>query len=59
MLAGEFLLLARFFDRLEVRVRRLGRWVKGRWVVSSTATKTLIVLAILVCVAVLGYWLFF
>jgi hypothetical protein len=59
MLAGEFLLFARFFDRLEVRLRRLGRWVKGRWVVSSTATQTLSVLTIQVCVAALGYWLFF
>jgi|SRR5215210_5247170 len=59
MLAGEFLPLARFFDRLEVWLRRLGRWVKGRWVVASTATKALIVLAILACVVALGYWLFF
>jgi hypothetical protein len=59
MLAGEFLLFARFFDRLEVRLRRLGRWVKGRWVVSSTATQTLSVLTIQVCVAALGYRLFF
>jgi Putative transmembrane protein (PGPGW) len=27
MLAGEFLPLARFFDRLEVRLRKLGRWI--------------------------------
>jgi hypothetical protein len=59
ILAGEFLLFARFFDRLEVRLRRLGRWVKGRWVVSSTATQTLSVLTIQVCVAALGYRLFF
>jgi hypothetical protein len=31
MLAGEFLPLARFFDRLEVRLRELGRWIKERW----------------------------
>jgi hypothetical protein len=31
LLAGEFLLLARFFDRLEVRLRKLGRWIKNRW----------------------------
>ena len=43
ILAGEFLPFARFFDGLEVWLRRLGRWVKGRWVVSYTLTKTLIV----------------
>jgi hypothetical protein len=32
MLAGEFLPLARCFDRLEVTLRRLGRWVESFWV---------------------------
>jgi hypothetical protein len=44
MLAGEFLPLARFFDRLEVRLRKLGRWIKDRWVGSPAAAKVLVVL---------------
>jgi hypothetical protein len=52
MLAGEFLLLARFFDRLEVRLRKLGRWIKDRCNTLPTSVK---VLAALVCVAALGY----
>ena len=31
MLAGEFLPLARFFDRLEVRLRKLRQWTKNQW----------------------------
>jgi Putative transmembrane protein (PGPGW) len=52
MLAGEFLPLARFFDRLEVRLRRLGRWIKGRWSRLPIVVKALVTL---VCVAALGY----
>jgi hypothetical protein len=52
MLAGEFLPLARFFDRVEVRVRKLGRWTKGRW---SRLPAVVKVLMVLVCVAALGY----
>jgi hypothetical protein len=52
MLAGEFLPLARLFDRLEVRLRMLGRWIKGRW---SRLPAVLKVLVALVCVAALGY----
>ena len=52
MLAGEFLPLARFFDRVEVRLRELGRWTKGRWSDLPTAGKVLVVL---VCVSALGY----
>jgi hypothetical protein len=29
LLSGELLPLARLFDRLEVRQRRLGRWVRS------------------------------
>ena len=59
MLAGEFLPLARFFDRLDMRLRRLGRWIKGRWVGLPAIAKFLVVL---ICVAALGYgayYLFF
>jgi hypothetical protein len=59
MLAGEFMPLARFFDRLDVRQRKLKQWIKGRWSRLPAISK---VLAVLVCVAVLGYgayYLFF
>jgi hypothetical protein len=52
MLAGEFLPLARFFDRLEVRLRDLGRLIKGRWSRLPAGVKSLMYL---VCVAGLGY----
>ena len=55
MLAGEFLPLARFFDRLEVRLRELGRWVKECWKSSSTLVRVLLVL---VCAATLGYGIY-
>jgi Putative transmembrane protein (PGPGW) len=43
MLAGELLFLARFFDRVEVRLRRLGRWIKSRWSRVPAAVKVLVV----------------
>jgi Putative transmembrane protein (PGPGW) len=52
MMAGELLILARFFDRVEVRLRRVGGWLKGRWRRLPTAVKVLVVS---VCVAGLGY----
>jgi len=52
LLAGEFLPLARFFDRAEVRLRKLGRWSKDRWSRFPAVVKVLVVL---VCVAALGY----
>src|SRR5918997_1538954 len=52
MLAGEFLLLARFFDRLEVRLRRLGRWIKERWVGLPAPVKAIVVIT---GIAALGY----
>ena len=52
MLSGEFLPLARFFDRLEVQLRRLGRWTKGRW---SSLPAVVKVLVVLTCVAAVGY----
>ncbi|HZC83732.1 MAG TPA: PGPGW domain-containing protein [Rubrobacter sp.] len=57
MLAGEVLLLARLFDRSEMRLRELGRWIKDIWTNSSTMVRLSIVLAILTCVVALGYWL--
>jgi hypothetical protein len=59
MLSGEFMPLARFFDRLDAGQRKLKRWVRGRWNRLSAISKAL---AILICVAALGYgayYLFF
>ena len=52
MLAGELLILARFFDRAEVWLRKLGRWIKGRWSRWPAAVKALVVS---MCAAALGY----
>jgi Putative transmembrane protein (PGPGW) len=52
MLAGEFLPLARFFDRAEVRLRELGRWVRDRWSRLPAVVKVSIISA---SVAALGY----
>jgi hypothetical protein len=57
MLAGESLPLARFFDRLEVRLRGLGRWIRNVWIKSSSVVRVLIILTILLCLAALGYWI--
>ena len=54
MLAGELLPLARFFDRLEVRLRRPGRWVNERWT-WPTPVKVLVVLS---CAVALGYGIY-
>jgi hypothetical protein len=45
MLAGEFLPLARLFDRLEVRLRNLGRRIKEHWNISPTSVKVVMILA--------------
>ena len=55
MLAGEFLPLARFFNRLEVRLRKVGQWIKECWKTLPTSVKAL---AALVCAAALGYGIF-
>ncbi len=52
MLAGEFQPLARSFDRLDVRLRKMAGWVKKRWNALPTLAK---VWAILACAAALGY----
>ncbi len=56
MLAGEFLLLARFFDRLDVRLRGLGRWIKECW---KTLPALVRVLLVLTCVAALAYGIYY
>jgi ABC-type multidrug transport system fused ATPase/permease subunit len=58
LLAGEFLLLARLFDRLGARLGRLGRWVKSLWRASSAALKVVVVLALVVLLSYGAYTLF-
>jgi len=55
MVAGELLPVARLLDWAEVKLRKLGRWARRVWKGAPPAAKALIVLAILTCVAVLGY----
>ena len=52
MLASELLILARFFDRAEVRLRKLGGWIKSRWSRWPVAVKVLVVS---VCAAAFVY----
>jgi hypothetical protein len=52
LLAGEFLLLARLFDKVGARLGRLGRWIKGVWRSSPAGIRFLVVLA---CAAPLAY----
>ena len=52
LLAGEFLLLARVFDRVGARLGRFGRWIKGVWRSSPVVIRVLVVLA---CAALLAY----
>ena len=56
MLAGELQPLARFFDRLEVRLRKMAGWVKGCWKTLPTPAKVLVAL---VCVVALGYGIYY
>jgi hypothetical protein len=55
MLAGEVRSLARFFDRLDVRLRKMAGWVKKRWHNSPTPAKVCVALA---CATALGYALY-
>lgn len=57
MLAGEFLPLARLFDRTEVRLRELARRVRALWAASPNAARAPIILAIIACIAALAYLL--
>ncbi len=55
LIAGEFRPIARFMDWAEVKLRALARWGADIWMSSSTVVKALICLAILLCIAALGY----
>jgi Putative transmembrane protein (PGPGW) len=46
LLAGEFLLLARLFDRIGARLGILGRWIKGVWRGSPLPMRVMVVLAL-------------
>jgi hypothetical protein len=59
VLSGELLPLARFFDRLEVRLRRLGRWARSPWVGLPAVAKILPVLAGVGALGYAAYYLFF
>ena len=54
MIAGEFWPVARLLDWAEVRVRRLGQWIKGTWR-SSAAGKVLVVSVAAICLAAILY----
>jgi len=56
ILAGELLILARFLDRAEVKLRGPARRAKVVWTRLPTAIRLLIDIAIPVCGAVLGLW---
>ena len=55
MLGSEFLVVARFLDWAEVRLRKLARLARNVWKSAPPAAKTLIVLAMVACVTALGY----
>jgi hypothetical protein len=55
MVGGEFLVVARFLDWSEVRLRMLARLARKIWAGATPVGKTLIVVVILVCVAALVY----
>ncbi|CAA9446256.1 MAG: hypothetical protein AVDCRST_MAG78-2904 [uncultured Rubrobacteraceae bacterium] len=62
LIAGEFRPIARFMDWAEVKLRAAVRWGVSVWAGSSTVMKVSICVAILLCLAALGYgayYLFF
>src|SRR5215217_2163357 len=59
MLAGELLPLACFFARLEVRLRRLGGRIKGRWTGLPAVVKIILVLTFVAALGYVAYYLSF
>jgi uncharacterized protein (TIGR02611 family) len=55
MLGGELLPVARFLDWVEVRLRKLVRWIREAWNNTPVVGKGLILLAILTVVAASAY----
>ena len=58
LLAGEFLLLARFFDKVGVQLGRFWQGVKGLWRSSHVAVRVMIVFALAVLLVYAVYSLF-
>jgi hypothetical protein len=58
LLAGEFLLLARVFDKVGVQVGRFWQGVKSMWRNSHVTVKVMIVFALAVLLAYAVYSLF-
>ena len=58
LLAGEFLLLARVFDKVGVRLGRFGRWVKGLWRSSPAVVRATIIFALATLLVYTIYSLF-
>jgi uncharacterized protein (TIGR02611 family) len=58
LLAGEFLLLARVFDKVGVRLGRFGRWVKGLWRSSPAVVRATIIFVLATLLVYTIYSLF-
>jgi len=56
ILAGELLILARFLDRAEIKLRGPARQAKVVWASLPASTRLLIGIVVPVCGAVLGLW---
>lgn len=56
ILAGELLILARFLDRVEIKLRRPARRAKVVWASLPAAIRLLIRVIVPVCGTVLGLW---
>ena len=57
LIGGEFLPVARFLHRAEVRLRKLAYFVARVWL-AGVAGKALIILTVLTCVAAFGYGIY-
>jgi hypothetical protein len=51
--------LARLFDRLDVRLRRLGRAIKSLWTGLPAIIRSLVILTFVAVVGYVAYYLFF
>jgi hypothetical protein len=59
MVAGELLVMARLFDRVEVRLRKAARWAKDAWARLPGAARALVVLGAAAALLYGIYGLFF
>ena len=58
LLAGEFLILARIFDKVGVRLGRFWQWVKDLWHGSHVVVRVMIVCAFAILLVYTAYSLF-